>query len=166
LTPVERGSIDRSVLRTRPRDLAFALLTSLASLAVAACREARDRAVVGPVPDAERVVSTPPPPVPSKAQLVAATVRRWLAVGWGDVYEVDLEGPVRGAATLWVPAGDLPKAGIATGALVSDAELTLELSPIPAPDAGAGGPYVLHVEQRGDGGTAYWGVTRLSLAGR
>lgn len=107
----------------------------------------------------------PPAPSapPSPERRVDATVVRWLAVGWANVIDLELNGELHGPASLWVPAGDASEKALVARASKTGARLQLVLEPRAAPDAGAGGPYVLHVEQRGDAGTTYWQVRSTTI---
>ncbi len=132
--------------------------------AVLGCRSPSNTAL--PVPDAEHVTPSPPAPEPTKPLRVEATVTRYLAIGWAHVLDVDLAGDLNGDAQLYVPAGDPGAKAIIPIAASSGSKLRLQLEPLPGPDAGSGGPYELHLVQRGDGGTTYWKVKGVEVEGR
>ncbi len=160
---------------TRARSGGFQLSAVLAvvavfaadlSLAATGCRPHDELA--RPAPEARPKSTAPAPPdsrwvTPSNERRVDATVVRWLGVGWADVIDLDLRGDLHGPASLWVPAGDASEKAILAGASKPGATLALVLEPLAAPDGGAGGPYALHVEQRGDGGVEYWRVKSTTL---
>lgn len=159
------AAVSEPVTRTETATLALvAIFAGRALGAMVACRPPDDGVRPAPEVRARPTAPSASPAPRSSERHVDATVVRWLGVGWANVLDLDLRGDLRGPASLWVPAGDASEAAIVASASKPGAKLTLVLAPLAAPDGGAGGPYVLHVEQRGDGGVVYWSVKSTTIA--
>jgi hypothetical protein len=104
-------------------------------------------------------VRSPMPSHPTGQRTVTARVVRLLGIAWAHVLVVELDGALRGSATLYLPAGDKAARSCALDETGKPKPmLSLQLSPLAAPEAGSAGPFVFHLQQQGDGGRSYWAV--------